>query len=195
MNAHHKNSWKFYPDQRFDVNNLVSLCNTCHKQFHNKHGNGKSQANTVEQYDEFKKDRKHLNHRKDILLVVGAPGSGKSWVCNQLSDRVFYYEYDKSDRKNIRSKLWNIDQPQIVCDLYSHISTFITRNSDIFNVLLYVIDEEEETIKSRLEKRNGTFTDSAKKRVKRMRTLSKRALFSGTSTQVLERLTEDLPGH
>ena len=54
LHAHHKNSWKFFPEQRFDVENLVALCERCHKLFHKTYGSGKLEPNTAEQYLEFK---------------------------------------------------------------------------------------------------------------------------------------------
>jgi len=50
LNAHHLNSWKHFPEQRFDVANLVTLCDPCHRQFHRIYGNGKASPNTKEQY-------------------------------------------------------------------------------------------------------------------------------------------------
>lgn len=188
LNSHHKNSWKHFPDQRFDIDNLVCLCATCHKEFHKIYGNGKKDANTDSQYTEFKQTKKNQQNRKKILLVCGAAGAGKSWVCNQISNLAYYYEYDKSDRKNIRSAMWNVDSDIIICDLYSHISTFMTRNADIFDIELYVINETEDVIKNRLIGRGGQITSSVKKRIARMKSLSKRAIFSGTSNQVLEKL-------
>lgn len=32
--AHHLNSWKLFPEERFDQNNLITLCNKCHKEYH-----------------------------------------------------------------------------------------------------------------------------------------------------------------
>jgi hypothetical protein len=55
LNAHHLNSWKHFPEQRFDVNNLVTLCDPCHREFHKIYGNGKATPNTREQYLEFRK--------------------------------------------------------------------------------------------------------------------------------------------
>jgi hypothetical protein len=55
LNAHHLNSWKHFPEQRFDIDNLVTLCNVCHKQFHSIYGNSRITPNTKEQYLEFKK--------------------------------------------------------------------------------------------------------------------------------------------
>jgi hypothetical protein len=54
LNAHHLNSWKFFPDERFELSNLACLCNSCHIEFHKLYGNGKGQANTKYQFEEFK---------------------------------------------------------------------------------------------------------------------------------------------
>ena len=58
LHAHHMNNWKFFPEARYDINNLVCLCKTCHKSFHYKYGDGKTHPNTKEQYDAYKEDRK-----------------------------------------------------------------------------------------------------------------------------------------
>jgi hypothetical protein len=53
LNAHHMNSWAFFKEERFDLSNLVCLCDGCHRKFHSMYGNGKSTPNTKEQYQEF----------------------------------------------------------------------------------------------------------------------------------------------
>lgn len=60
LNAHHLNSWKFFPEQRYSLDNLIALCATCHKEFHDIYGNGGKQPNTVEQYYQFKERRNDL---------------------------------------------------------------------------------------------------------------------------------------
>lgn len=45
--AHHLNGWADFPEQRFDVDNGVTLCSTCHTAFHRAYGFG---GNTKEQY-------------------------------------------------------------------------------------------------------------------------------------------------
>jgi len=50
FNAHHLNSWKDFPDQRYIVSNGLTLCVKCHKLFHKQYGWGN---NTKEQYQEF----------------------------------------------------------------------------------------------------------------------------------------------
>lgn len=48
--AHHLNGYDTFKEQRTDVNNGVTLCNVCHKEFHSLYGYGN---NTKEQYEEW----------------------------------------------------------------------------------------------------------------------------------------------
>ena len=50
LNAHHLNAWNAFPEQRFDLDNGVTLCVDCHKEFHKMYGRG---DNTREQFDEY----------------------------------------------------------------------------------------------------------------------------------------------
>lgn len=50
LNAHHLNGYNWFEEGRTDVNNGVTLCDTCHKNFHSIYGNG---DNTIEQYQEW----------------------------------------------------------------------------------------------------------------------------------------------
>ena len=34
IHAHHLNSWKYFPEDRLNVDNLTTLCDPCHKQYH-----------------------------------------------------------------------------------------------------------------------------------------------------------------
>lgn len=52
LNSHHLNAWNSYPDQRYDMDNGVTLCFGCHERFHAIYGKGE---NTAEQYYEFEK--------------------------------------------------------------------------------------------------------------------------------------------
>lgn len=58
--AHHKNGWNWCKEQRFDVNNGVTLCSDCHKDFHNIYGYG---DNTEEQFEEWSNK---LNKNKSV---------------------------------------------------------------------------------------------------------------------------------
>lgn len=50
LEAHHINSYDWFISGRNDINNSVTLCVKCHKQFHKKYGYGK---NTKEQFVQF----------------------------------------------------------------------------------------------------------------------------------------------
>lgn len=51
LNSHHLNAWASHPDERYDVDNGVSLCTFHHEDFHSKYGKGK---NTKEQFEEYR---------------------------------------------------------------------------------------------------------------------------------------------
>lgn len=50
ISAHHKNSFEWCIDQRFNINNGVTLCEDCHLDFHEKFGFGN---NTEEQFNKW----------------------------------------------------------------------------------------------------------------------------------------------
>jgi len=50
LNSHHKNSWDMFENERFKVDNGVTLCVKCHERFHEIYGAG---SNTECQFEEF----------------------------------------------------------------------------------------------------------------------------------------------
>lgn len=58
LNAHHLDGWNWATNKRFDLNNGITLCEQCHKEFHNIYGRGN---NTKEQFMEFNKLRQKEN--------------------------------------------------------------------------------------------------------------------------------------
>jgi len=56
LNAHHLNSWSKYPELRFELSNIVCICQICHKKFHTHYG---SKRNTKEQFEQFLKDKNY----------------------------------------------------------------------------------------------------------------------------------------
>jgi 5-methylcytosine-specific restriction endonuclease McrA len=54
LTAHHMNHDSYFKDQRFDVNNGVTLCSKCHMNFHNNFKRSYRQKCTKYDFDNFK---------------------------------------------------------------------------------------------------------------------------------------------
>ena len=54
LNAHHLDGHNNNPDKRILVENGITLCETCHKNFHHKYGRG---SNTKSQFIKFQADK------------------------------------------------------------------------------------------------------------------------------------------
>jgi hypothetical protein len=130
-----------------------------------------------------------------VYTVIGVSGSGKSWVCESLSD-VFYVKYDHDKRTvGLRTRFLEASrQPlPIVFDPFSQVSATIRRFPGL-KFKVYGIVEELNVIKSRIEGRGGEFNeDSAEKYTARVRSIVGRFQgFQGTSQEVLDRVQRDM---
>ena len=62
--AHHLNHATYFKNQRFDVNNGVTLCKSCHMQFHNNFKKSTREKCTKEDFSNF---QQLINHYKKVF--------------------------------------------------------------------------------------------------------------------------------
>lgn len=179
LHAHHLNGWRDYPEQRFDLANLVTLCNPCHKTFHAACGNGKVAPNTKEQYLSYMANLALL--KKVVFILAGAPASGKSWVLSQVSN-LTPLDNDKIPKKKLLNAVETAINPIVALTI--GVSTFIKRNPHL-DCKLIVIQESIDTLNQRMLLREGKITSTIERRHKRMLGLGKKAVFAGTAADVL----------
>lgn len=58
--SHHLNGYSDFPEQRYEYDNGVTLCQVCHKGFHDSFGYG---GNTSEQFEQYVKEVTQLDHK------------------------------------------------------------------------------------------------------------------------------------
>ena len=134
-----------------------------------------------------------------IYMVCGASGSGKSWVCRQLTEQYNYISYDENSKKKHIDLLKGADQSRpTLYDPPIKISTFIKRHSHEFHIVPIFIIEDVNIVKDRILGRGGEWTDFIGRRCEAMKKRNaKYGVFSGTSQEVLDyllRLTIQFPG-
>lgn len=134
-----------------------------------------------------------------VYLIVGCPGSGKSWVCDQLTDLFEYVHHDGYIR--------HINQPEVYVEAILEAGAKASRpllaeapfsisqikeplESEGFEVVPLFILEDEEVLRERYLEREGR--DIPKGHLTRQKTYAERAeeygAFSGTSQEVLDYL-------
>ena len=53
LEAHHKNGWNAFPNERYDIDNGICLCQKCHTRFHDCFGYGGNTKFQFKQYAEI----------------------------------------------------------------------------------------------------------------------------------------------
>jgi hypothetical protein len=133
-----------------------------------------------------------------VYLLVGCPGSGKSWVANQLRGLMDYIPHDnfiKSETAYLphifaHLKAKTDKKPVLIESPFSISQLKDPLEQRGVNVEVVFIQEHDHILKSRYENREGKPIPAG--HLTRQRTYAERAKeygsFSGTSQQVLELL-------
>jgi hypothetical protein len=135
--------------------------------------------------------------KQKIYLIAATPGSGKTWVCEQLKDNFTHVPHDEYMKQKgnaymdaIMSKAIMSSKP-ILAETPFSVSKFTEYlPSKGFQLEVVFIVESEEVTADRYLKRTGQ--EILEGHLSRIRTYKERAkelkAFSGTSEQVLEYL-------
>ena len=128
------------------------------------------------------------NKISTVYLILGAPGAGKSWVCDQLIELYNYVSFDKEPRSQQISQLSMYTGKNKLFDPTIGISTFIKQYYDLFDLRLVIIREDIAILEQRIKNRGGKITPTICKRQKRILQFVNMAEFIGTSSEVLRYL-------
>lgn len=196
--AHHKDGFSWCKERRFDVSNGIILCKFHHTtspiSFHRTYSNhGVTEAQFVEWMAKYTMPSQK---NKTIYVVTGAPGSGKSWVCDNLANQYSYISYDDFPKESHLQLIFsdNSNKP-ILYDPWRKATSFVKRYSGSLDIKLVVIVESLDVVKERILSRGGTVNENTEKYVKRAVNIACGAHFSGTSYEVLEYLKQSANSH
>lgn len=132
-----------------------------------------------------------------IYLLVGVPGSGKTWVCKQLQDKFDYLAHDDYMHSPLKAYVSAAarlaafgDKPVLIKTPFSVSSLLEPLTAQGVHVRPVFIIEDPETVSQRYTQREGRPIPQG--HITRIRTYIERAktlrAFSGTSDEVLEYL-------
>ncbi len=126
----------------------------------------------------------HNKNIKSVYLLTGAPGSGKSWVLKSLPETLTAIDSDITSKAKLVEEINKCSNIPVL-GLTIGISTFIKNNPQL-DIKLVVIQETLQVIEDRMILRGGKITPTIEKRIKRMTQLANKAVFVGTSGEVLD---------
>lgn len=125
-----------------------------------------------------------INYKPTIYIVAGQCGVGKSWVCNQLSDRLFYVPSDR--HKNDAYEVIATADRSVLFDPTIRSKTHVNKLKELgYNVIYVVVWEECNIVKERLINRGSTRFNNILKMNAKYDKYRKYADFTGTSSECL----------
>lgn len=92
-----------------------------------------------------------------VYLICGVPGSGKTWVCKQLTDKFHYVEHDKHDGDLVSmTELYARGSCPVLLDCPFN-ERELRRKLEMrgIKVVPYFVVEHPDTVKERYEAREG----------------------------------------
>lgn len=133
-------------------------------------------------------------YRTKLYIVAGVCASGKSWVCKQLADKLAYIPYDECPKEQHFWKMTEFakENKDMIYDPLRQSMTFARRYKDTFDITYIVINEDVDTIKRRLIERGGKVSKDIDKLCQKYDNYAKKADFSGTSSEVLQYLQDQI---
>ena len=133
--------------------------------------------------------------KKKIFMVVGCPGSGKSWVGEQLKEKFQYIRHDDNPKgyvPEIVRQAKTATKPLLIETPFSVSQIKEPLEKQGFEVVPLYIQERPEVIRDRYQKREGKPIPEG--HLTRQQTYGKRAAeqgaFAGSSTEILQRLRQ-----
>lgn len=133
--------------------------------------------------------------RPVVYFLVGAFGSGKTWIANQLTNKFTVLSHDKDGIVKAEAVMLSDHAKVYLYESPVHISSFIKKNQHQFEIRTVVVQEDVDVLKSRIEGRifNTIPEDRVEKiaeKAHRMKVIAGKAdkykvVFSGTSQDCL----------
>lgn len=124
-------------------------------------------------------------NKTKVLLLIGASGSGKTWVINKLNSDICIDADLVKPEEFIYSSL---NKSLHVYALNIGVSTFIKRYNSIYDIETVSILCNREQLANNLKKRGSDISERLIKRIDYINKLSKKSVFSGSSEDVYEYL-------
>lgn len=129
-----------------------------------------------------------------VYLVIGCPGSGKTWVCEQLKHKYHYVSHDENIKhdyvKEVLAATYKSDRPVLIETPFSISQIKDPLETKGIKVVPVFIQESTAVLSGRYRERESKPIPTG--HLTRQQTYLSRARewgsFTGTSTQVLEHL-------